>query len=287
MRVPTPPPSTGSERGGKCTYQAHICESNSGASNDRVQRRTRATSSGTDDNLCESTGGAIEPAIRNNRAGRASREKCKVKSKNVSNGKNNQNNNGRKKTSRRMRKWINSCLPDPAQVNLADGRLDSVPPSGSQRRSARLAGRQKRTGHHRAECKQREAKKKAKQAMDRMREKLRAKDQDVLEDMEEEPGNRGRSRRAARSTREDNAKSAPIPFELRKAARNTVKMLTENWREDGHGKLTLPKPDGVGRLTLENINSLCIKNGLGPRQPRPATMDRMRKEFDAPTSCAL
>ena len=81
MRVPTPPPSTGSERGGNCTYQAHICESNSGAPNDRVQRRTRATSSETDGNLCESTGSAIEPAIRNNRAGRASKSKCKVKSK--------------------------------------------------------------------------------------------------------------------------------------------------------------------------------------------------------------
>ena len=109
--------------------------------------------------------------------------------------------------------------------------------------------------------------------MDRTRAKLRAKDQDVLKDMVEEPGNRGRSRRAARSRREDNAKSADIPVELRKAARKTVKMLTENWREDGHGKLTLPKPDGVSRLTLENINSLCIKNGLGPRQSRPSTMD--------------
>ena len=64
-------------------------------------------------------------------------------------------------------------------------------------------------------------------------------------------------------------------------------MLTENWREDGHGKLTLPKPDGVDRLTLENINSLCIKNGLGPRQSRPSTMDRMRKEFDTDIMCTV
>ena len=164
--------------------------------------------------------------------------------------------------SRRMRKWINLCLPDPAQENLADGCLNLATPGSPSRRSSRLAGRQKRTGHHRAACKQREAQEKAKQATDRMRAKLRAKDQDVLRDMVEEPGNRGRSRKATRSRREDNAKSAHIPFKLRKAAQNTVKTLTEHWRDGGHGKLTLPKPDGVGRLTLENINSLCIKNGL-------------------------
>ena len=109
--------------------------------------------------------------------------------------------------------------------------------------------------------------------MERTRAKLRADDKEVLEAMEEEPGEKRRSRTLSQSKRKDNAKSAPIPFKMQKSALETVKTLVENWQEGGHGKLALPKPDGVSRVTLENINSLCIKNGLGLRQSRPATMD--------------
>ena len=120
----------------------------------------------------------------------------------------------------------------------------------------------------------------ARKAMARTRSKLRAKDKEVLEAMEDTPGKKRRSRKAANSHRKDNAKTAPIPAKLRKAAKVTVKKLTDDWRDGGDGTLPLPKPDGVGRVLLENINSLRISNGLGPRQERPATMDQQRKDFD-------
>ena len=171
----------------------------------------------TDDNLCVSTGGAIEPAIKKNCGGRTSKNKCTVKSVNVINKKKKQNNKGQKRMSKRMRNWVKSCLPDPEEENFADGCSIPANPGGQSRRSSRLATRQERIGHHRASCKQKEAQEKVNQAMDRTRAKLRAKDADVLRDMEEEPDKR-RSRKATKARREDNTKSASILFELRKAA---------------------------------------------------------------------
>ena len=109
----------------------------------------------------------------------------------------------------------------------------------------------------------------ARKAMARTRSKLRANDKEVLEAMEDTPGKKRRSRKAANSHRKDNAKTAPIPAKLRKAAKVTVKKLTDDWRDGGDGTLPLPKPDGVGQVLLENINSLCISNGLVPRQEGP------------------
>ena len=74
---------------------------------------------------------------------------------------------------------------------------------------------------------------------------------------------------------------------MREAARTTVKNLTADWREGGHGKLPLPKPDGVVRVQLENPNSLCISNGRGPRQTRVTFMDEMRKNFDSDVMCTV
>ena len=74
---------------------------------------------------------------------------------------------------------------------------------------------------------------------------------------------------------------------MRMAACATVENLTEDWKEGGSGKLQLPKPDGVVRVELENANSLCIKNGLGPRQTRPAIMDQMRRNFSSDVLCTL
>ena len=79
MRVPTPPPSTESECGGNCTAKAHICNNSSGMPDERVQRRASDTSSSTDDGNYSSSGSAIEPASKENRAGRASQTKCSVK----------------------------------------------------------------------------------------------------------------------------------------------------------------------------------------------------------------
>ena len=190
------------------------------------------------------------------------------------------------KMSRRMKKWIRSCIAEATPENLALG-WRNVTIDSTLRRSSRLVKRQQRTGHHRAACKQRESQETVKQAMDKTRSKLRADEKEVLEAMEEEPARRRRSRAATNSQQKDDAKFAPIPVKMRKAARATVEKLTANWREGGYRKLPLPKPDGVARVQLENVNSLCISNGLGPRQTRPATMDQMRKNYSTDIMCTV
>ena len=100
----------------------------------------------------------------------------------------------------------------------------------------------------------------ARKAMTRMWSKLRANDRKVLETMEETPGKKRRLRTAANSHRKDAVKPAPIPAKLRKAAEVIVEELTADWREGSYGKLSLPKPDVVGRVQLENTNSLCKKD---------------------------
>ena len=174
MRVPTPPPSTGSESGGVCTEKAHICDNSSGTSNDRVQRRaSEMTSPTSGDATSRLNGSAVEPANKDNCAGCATKQKCNVKSKQSKTSKKNK----AKKMSRREKKWVKSCFLEATPENVARGWRKTILESNLEetsgsvpRRSARLAARQKRTGHYRAKCKQREAQEKAKQAMDRKRE---------------------------------------------------------------------------------------------------------------------
>ena len=168
MRVPTPPPSTESECGGNCTKKAHICNNSSGMPNERVQRRACDTSS---------SGSAIEPASKKNCAGRASQTKRRRKKVNVTKQKRKSSNGKGNKMSRRMKKWVESCLPVPDPMTFA------IPAASKQRRSACLAKRQVRTGRYRAKERQKESKAAARLAMNKKRSKLRANEKEVLEGM--------------------------------------------------------------------------------------------------------
>ena len=170
------PPSTGSKRGGNCTEKAHICENSSGIPNECVQRRARKTLSSIHDDNYLSSESAIEPTPKKYCMGLASTEKCKVKKVNVNKQKRKSSNDGPKRMSRGMKKWLKLCFPKPTLENLAKGCPDLATTVSMPRRSSRLAARQKRIAHHRA------------QTMDKTRAKLCADKKEVLRTMEEESG---------------------------------------------------------------------------------------------------
>ena len=90
--------------------------------------------------------------------------------------------------SRQEKNLMQSHLEEADPANFATGYRNTTHEFDStQRRSARLAKRQQRTGRHRAACRQEESKEIARQVMAKMRSKLRANKKEVLEAMEEEP----------------------------------------------------------------------------------------------------
>ena len=180
--------------------------------------RAGGSLTGRDSSSC---GRTTEPAPRKPRAGRAPSNK--------SNGKSKGKNNRKKKSSRLHKNFLQAYIGEVDPEKFAAGCHSTAEEfDKTQRRSARLAKRQQRTGRHRAACRQEEAKEMARKAMARTRSKLRANDKEVLEAMEDTPGKKRRSRKAANSHRKDNAKTAPIPAKLRKAAKVTVKKLTDD-----------------------------------------------------------
>ena len=95
-----------------------------------------------------------------------------------------------------MKKWTESCFPAPDLTNLA-----AIPVARKPRRSARLAKRQERTGHHRAEQRQKASKAAVRLAMNKTKSKLRANEKEVLEGMEDESEKEDRLLKISRKQR--------------------------------------------------------------------------------------
>ena len=64
-----------------------------------------------------------------------------------------------------------------------------------------------------------------------------------------------------------------------------VRKVAKNWAKHGHGFISRNKPEGVVRLTLENINSVGVSNKKRAKNSKPVLISNMGDDFDVDVMC--
>ena len=122
-------------------------------------------------------------------------------------------------------------------------------------------------------------------AMEEMRARLRPNEQDILDRMNGEPPKRKqKSKRAG-------AERLRVPKTLRAIEQARAEALVQDWKKNGHGHMQVPKPEGVLRLSGENIDTIGVSNTrdwVGGTPPsRPRQIDALRKQCGVDVQCTI
>ena len=91
-------------------------------------------------------------------------------------------------------------------------------------------------------------------AMEEMRSRLRPNEQDILDRMNGEPPKRKQKSKQA------GAKRVRVPETLRAIEQARVEALVQDWKKNGHGHMQVPKPEGVLRVSGENVHTIGVSN---------------------------
>ena len=306
MRVAKPPPSTGGARGGSKSEDAPSCLSvcNSSGAPARTNVQRRASEEGSDRNR--------NYMFKNQSGGKVHKKKKKKKSR----WRRFDGESARQYEERMEVDMIRDL--EEAYEGTYHGKHDSGRLDKGTRRSKRLADRQRRTGQHRnnvrrqaemeaaaratdellesleEEATRREAgraeeppkdRTPAGRAMRAMKEKLRPDEQDILDRMNGEDPTKRRKKKGKV------AKPVRVSASLRAAERAKVQQLARDWKMGGHGHMQVPKPEGVLRLSGENIGTIGVSNTrdrVGGTPPsRPKQIDALRKQCGVDVQCTM
>ena len=66
---------------------------------------------------------------------------------------------------------------------------------------------------------------------------------------------------------------------------SAVRKVTKNWAGHGHGFISRRKPEGVVRITLENINSVGVSNKKRAKNSKPVLISNMGDDFEVDVMC--
>ena len=91
-------------------------------------------------------------------------------------------------------------------------------------------------------------------AMRAMKATLRPNEQDILDRMNGEDPTKRRKKKGK------GAKPVRVPASLCAAERAKVQQLARDWKMGSHGHMQVPKPEGVLRLSWENIGTIGVSN---------------------------
>ena len=98
------------------------------------------------------------------------------------------------------------------------------------------------------------------------------------------PKNKQKSKQAS-------AKRVQVPETLRAIEQARVQTLVQDWKKNGHGHMQVPKPEGVLRISGENIDTIGVSNTrdwVGGTPPsRPRQIDALRRQCGVDVQCTM